>query len=115
MSAKAQTTTSSSGIIAALPESIERWTSGRKASVVLALLKNEVTEAEAHKRHDIPQSEMRSWVQKFLEGGENALRTKPREVNDNGEFMRMRQKIGELVIENDTLRALIPSRERNVS
>ncbi len=58
---------------------IQRWTAKRKAAVVLEVLKGKATGLEACRKYGIRQSELEEWTSRFLEGGENNLRSNPRE------------------------------------
>ena len=76
-------------------EPIERWTAKRHVALVISLLKGETSVAEVE-----------GWREKFLAGAENALRTRPRDddtVKDE-QIKKLKQKIGDLVLDNDILR-----------
>lgn len=90
-----------------LPESIERWTAGRRVALVLSILKGETSVHEAARQHGLKVAEVEDWKDKFLSGAENALRSKPREEEGirEAEVARLKQKVGELVLEVDILKA----------
>ena len=95
-----------------LPENIERWTAGRRAALVFSILKNEISVADAAEKHGLTTDELDEWMHRFLEGAESALRSRPRddEAKRELELSRLKQKIGELVIENDYLRGACRTR-----
>ena len=76
-------------------EPIERWTAKRRVALVVSLLKGETTVAE-----------LEDWREKFLLGAENALRSRPRdeEAIKDEQIKKLKQKIGDLVLDNDILR-----------
>jgi hypothetical protein len=56
--------------------------------------------------HGLTVGEVEDWREKFLLGAENALRSRPRDeaaLNDE-QMKQLKQKIGELVLDNDILR-----------
>jgi hypothetical protein len=55
-------------------EEVQRWTAKRRAALVVSLLKGETTEAEVAPRHGLKIAEVEDWRDRFLLGGENALR-----------------------------------------
>ena len=87
-------------------EPIERWTAKRRVALVGSLLKGETSVAEAAWLHGLTVAEIEDWREKFLAGAENALRTRPKDedaVKDE-QIKRLKQKIGDLVLDNDILR-----------
>ena len=85
---------------------IQRWTAKRKAAVVLEVLKGKTTGVEACRKYGIRQSELEGWTKRFLEGGENSLRSNPREERAEYEarIKELQAKVGELVLERDVLK-----------
>ncbi len=77
------------------PEPIERWTAKRRVVLVVSILKGETSVAEVE-----------DWREKFVLGAENALRTRPKdeEAVKDEQIKKLKQKIGELVLDNDILR-----------
>ena len=75
-------------------------------------MKGETSVAEAARAHGLTVAEVENWREKFLVGAENALRTRPKDedaVTDE-QIEKLKQKIGDLVLDNDMLReALKPS------
>ena len=87
-------------------EPIERWTAKRRVALVVSLLKGETSVAEAARTHGLTVAEVEDWRERFLSGAENALRTRPKDedaVKDE-QIKRLKQKIGDLVLDNDILR-----------
>lgn len=54
-------------------------------------------------------AEIEDWQDRFLSGAENSLRAKPRddEALREEEFKRLKQKVGELVMDNDILKEAV--------
>ncbi len=88
------------------PDEIQRWTARRRAALVLSLLKGETTVEELALRHGLASSEVEDWKTRFLAAAHNALRTRPRDedVLKDEQIRRLKQKVGELVIEVDMLK-----------
>src|SRR6185295_18714970 len=85
---------------------IERWTAKRRVVLVVSILKGETSVAEAARTHGLTVAEVDDWREKFLLGAENALRTRPKDedaVKDE-QIKKLKQKIGDLVLDNDILR-----------
>ena len=87
-------------------EPIERWTTKRRVVLVASLLKGEASVAEAARTHGLTVAEVEDWREKFLLGAENALRSRPRdeEALKEEQIKKLKQKIGDLVLDNDILR-----------
>jgi transposase-like protein len=85
---------------------IERWTAKRRATLVLSILKGETSVAEAARRHGLTMAEIEDWRERFLLGAENALRSRPKDEEALKEepIKKLKQKIGDLVLETDVLR-----------
>jgi transposase-like protein len=85
---------------------IERWTAKRRMTLVVSILKGEASVAEAARKHGLTVAEVEDWREKFLLGAENALRGRPRdeEALKDEQIKKLKQKIGDLVIDNDLLR-----------
>ena len=85
---------------------IERWTAKRRVALVVSILKGETAAAEAARQHGLTVAEVEEWREKFLVGAENALRSRPKDeaaVKDE-QLKKLKQKIGDLVLDNDLLR-----------
>ena len=87
-------------------EPIERWTAKRRVALVVSMLKGETSVAEAARTHGLTVAEVDEWREKFLLGAENALRSRPRdeEALKEEQIKKLKQKIGDLVLDNDMLR-----------
>lgn len=87
-------------------DSVQRWTSKRRMALVLSILKGETSPQEAARRHGLTVSEVEGWRDKFLLGAENALRSRPRNEDalKDEQIKRLKQKVGELVLDNDILK-----------
>ena len=85
---------------------IERWTARRKADLVLELIKGQKTIVDAAREYDLKQSEVKSWIDRFMEYGHRGLRANPKKVESmcEEELKAHREKIGELVLEIDVLK-----------
>ena len=79
-------------------QDFQRWTAKRKAAVVLEVLRNQVAGVDACRKYGIKQPELEAWTAQFLEGGENSLRSNPRD-----EQMLYEAKIEELTLERHVL------------
>ncbi len=84
----------------------KRWTAKRRAALVLDLLRGEVSVAEAARKHGLTVAELEDWRERFLSGAENALRSRPadEDVQKDREIKRLKQKVGELVMDVDILK-----------
>jgi transposase-like protein len=84
----------------------QRWTAKRKGALVLSILKGETSIQEAARAHGLTMAEIEDWKDKFLLGAENALRSRPRdeEALKDEQIKRLKQKVGELVLDMDILR-----------
>jgi transposase-like protein len=85
---------------------IERWTAKRRVALVVSIVKGDTSIAEAVRQHGLTVAEVEEWREKFLLGAENALRTRPKDedaVKDE-QIKKLKQKIGDLVLDNDLLR-----------
>ncbi len=85
---------------------VQRWTAKRKTAVVLEVLKGQITGVEACRKYGLTQSDLEEWTTRFLEGGENALRSRPREEKElyEARIKDLQAKVGELVLERDIVK-----------
>jgi transposase-like protein len=85
---------------------VQRWTAKRRAALVVSLLRGETSLAEAARVHGLTVGEIEDWRDKFLLGAENALRSKPKdeEALKDEQIKRLKQKVGELVLDLDILK-----------
>ncbi len=87
-------------------EPIERWTAKRRVALVVSILKGEISVAETAWTHGLTVAEVEEWREKFLLGAENALRSRPKddEAVTDEPIKKLKQKIGDRVLDNDILR-----------
>ena len=85
---------------------IKRWTAKRRTALVLEILRGQTTVQDASRKYDLKISDIQHWRDEFLSAGENALRSKPREEMNRleDENRRLKQKVGELVMDVDILK-----------
>jgi transposase-like protein len=88
------------------PDEIQRWTARRRIALVLSILKGEMTVEQVALRHGLAVSEVEEWKDRLLAAAHNALRSRPRDEDalKDEQIRRLKQKIGELVLEVDLLR-----------
>lgn len=84
----------------------ERWTAKRRVALVVSILNVETSVAEAARQHGLTVAEIEEWREKFLLGAENALRSRPKDEESfkDEQIKKLKQKIGDLVLDNDILR-----------
>jgi hypothetical protein len=99
----------------ASPEEVQRWTARRRIALVLSVLKGETAVEEVARRHALSVSEVEDWKVRFLGAAHNALRSRPRDEDAlrDEQIRRLKQKVGELVIEVDSLREALRSARGN--
>ncbi len=84
----------------------KRWTAKRRVALVLELLRGDTSGAEAARKHGLTVAELEDWRERFLAGAENALRSRPADEDGqkDREIKRLKQKVGELVMDLDILK-----------
>ena len=84
----------------------QRWTAKRRAALVLSIVKGETSAQAAARKHGLTVAEIEEWRDRFLLGAENALRARPKdeEALKDEQIKRLKQKIGELVLDLDILK-----------
>ncbi len=92
-------------------EPIQRWTAKRRLTLVTSILKGETSVVAAARAHGLTVGELEEWRERFLLGAENALRTRPKdeEALKDEQIKKLKQKIGDLVVDNDLLREALKS------
>jgi transposase-like protein len=85
---------------------LKRWTAKRRAALVIDILRGTTTVVEAARAHGLTVADIEQWKERFLTGAENALRSKPLddEALKEQEIKRLKQKVGELVMDLDILK-----------
>jgi transposase-like protein len=75
-------------------------------ALVVSILNGEPSVAEAARQHGLTSAEVEDWRETFLMGAENALRSRPgdEEAVKDEQIKPLKQKIGNLVLDNDMLR-----------
>lgn len=73
---------------------------------MLSILRGESSAQEAARRHGLTVAEVEEWKDRFLSGAENALRTRPKdeEALKDEQIRKLKQKVGELVLDLDILK-----------
>ena len=84
----------------------KRWSAGRKAEVVLRLLRGEDI-GEVSREIRVAPPELERWRREFLEGGQQGLKGKNR---PGGELMRTRAKLGEMTMRVELQAELLEKR-----
>jgi len=84
----------------------QRWTAKRRAALVIEILRGDTSAQEAARQHGLTVAEIEQWKERFLVGAENALRSRPLDEEEmkDGEIKRLKQKIGDLVMDIDILK-----------
>jgi transposase-like protein len=87
-------------------EDVQRWPTKRQATLVLSILKGDTSIQEAARQHGVTVAEIEEWKDRFLLGAENALRVRPKdeEALREEQIKKLKQKIGDLVMDIDILR-----------
>jgi transposase-like protein len=90
-------------------DDVQRWTTKRKAALVLSILKGETSTQEAARKHGVTVAEVEDWKERFLLGAENALRARPKdeEALKDEQIKKLKQKIGDMVMDMDIMREAI--------
>ena len=94
------------------PEEVQRWTAKRRTALVVSIIKGETSAQEAARKHGLTVAEVeewKEWKERFLFGAENALRSRPRddEAQQQEHVRRLKQKVADLVLENDVLKEAV--------
>ena len=87
----------------------QRWTTRRKAALVLSVVKGETSIQEAARKHGLTVAELEDWKERFFLGAENALRARPKddEALREEQIKKLKQKIGEMVMDMDIMKEAI--------
>ncbi len=82
-------------------EVIERWIAKKRSALIVSIQKGEISAQEAAHKHDLAVAELEEWKEKFLGAGENALRSPPKDEEGlkNEQIKRLKEKVGELVLD----------------
>ena len=88
-----------------------RWSSKRKVSVILELLRGADLESMSRK-HRVTVATLTEWRDRFLAGGESGLKSREVDIDDE-EKRRLRSVVANVSIENELLREKIARLESN--
>lgn len=82
-----------------------RWTITRKTAVVLELLRGGEA-AELARRYGLSQAQLFAWRDRFLEGGQAALKTRRGQIDSERErrVRELERKVGQLTLEKELLK-----------
>jgi len=85
------------------------WTAKRRVALVMEILRGTTSVVEAARTHGLTVAEVEDWRERFLAGAENALRSRPLDdaAQQERETKRLKQKVGELVMELDIVKVLM--------
>ena len=88
------------------PEEVQRWTAKPRVALVLSILKGETSVQQAARKHGLTVAEVEDWQERFLLAAENGLRARPKdeEALKDEHIKKLKQKIGELVLDLDILK-----------
>ena len=100
-------------------QTLNRWIITRKAAVVLELLCGGEAVGVARRR-GLSQVQLFTWRDRFLEGGQTALRTRRGQINSEQErqVRELERKVGQLIVEKWAVKktdGLIRQRGRRLS
>ena len=87
------------------PAGAGRWSSRRKVSVVLELLRGADLESTSRK-YRVTAATLTEWRDRFLAGGEAILKTREVDVEDE-EKRRLKSAVANISVENELLREKI--------
>lgn len=87
-------------------EEIQRWTAKRRVALVVSIVKGETSVAEAARKHGLTVAEIEDWRERFFLAAENGLRSRPKEDEalKDEQIKKLKQKVGELVLDLDIMR-----------
>lgn len=86
-------------------EDVQRWTAKRRATLILEILKGKTTIAEAARTHGLTVAEVERWKERFLAGAENALKSRPRDEEEQKDELirRLERKVGRMPLAIDIM------------
>ena len=89
-----------------IPDDLQRWTARRRSALVISILKGETSVQEAARKHGLTVAEIEEWRDRALLAMENALRSRPKDEEGlkDEEIKRLKQKVGELVLDLDIVK-----------
>ena len=92
--------------MADVPEDVQRWTAKRRVALVVSIVKGDTSIVEAARKHGLTVAEIEEWQERFFLAAENGLRARPKddEALKDEQIKKLKQKVGELVLDLDILR-----------
>jgi len=74
--------------------------------LVTSLIRGETSVQEAARKHGLTVAEIEDWKDRALAAMENSLRSRPKdeEALKDEQIKKLKQKVGELVLESDVLK-----------
>jgi uncharacterized protein (DUF2252 family) len=92
--------------MADFPEDVQRWTAKRCVALVLSIVRGETSMAEAARKHALTVAEIEEWQERFLAARREraAIAAEGRRGFEDEHIKKLKQKVGELVLDLDILR-----------
>jgi transposase-like protein len=89
-----------------VPDDVQRWTAKRRVALVVSIVRGETSVAEAARKHGLTVAEIEDWQERLLAAAENSLWSRPKdeEALKDEQIKKLKQKVGELVLDLDILR-----------
>ena len=93
-------------------ERVQRWTAKRRTALIVSIIRGETSVQEAARAHGLTVAEVEGWQERFLAAAENALRSRPKdeEAVKEEQIRRLKQKVGDLVLDIDILKEAMKER-----
>ena len=87
-------------------EQLQRWTAKRKADIILQILRQTTTVIDVARQNDLTPSEVQDWVDTFLKAGEQGLKARAANAQEQTEkeIKELKAAIGDLYVENAILK-----------
>lgn len=84
----------------------QRWTARRKADIILQILRQTTTVVDVARQNDLTPSEVQEWIDTFLKAGENGLKARASDLQEQTEkeIKELKATIGDLYVENVILK-----------
>jgi transposase-like protein len=97
-----------------MDESIKRWTAKRKTALVIGIIQDKTTVAEASRSFDLSPSEIEGWVEDAKRGMVNSLRANPLDIRQQYEkqLKDLQEAYGEAMLELRARKKLAALMER---
>ncbi len=85
------------------------WSTEEKAAIVLSVLRGELSMSEAARRHGVSYKTLLAWRDRFLRGGETALRGRGPDAQVKSlasENKQLREALAEMALQVELLKKL---------